>query len=70
MRRVNTLLRILLLIWVVGYLFVSCAPLLNGELILGSITLLGGIIFFVPWVVGIAVLVFLIWATNPRRPAR
>ena len=63
----NTLLRILLLIWVLGYLFVSCGPLLNGELLLGSITLLGGIVFFVPWVIGIAVLAFLIRATNPRR---
>ena len=63
----NTLLRILLLIWVLGYLFVSCGPLLNGDLLLGGITLLGGIVLFIPWVIGIAVLAFLIWLTNPRR---
>jgi hypothetical protein len=65
--RVNTLLRIVLLLWVVGYLFVSCAPILDGHLLLGAVTFVGGIILFVPWVLGIVVLAALIRATNPPR---
>lgn len=64
---VNTLLRIVLLLWVVGYLFVSCAPILDGHLLLGAVTFVGGIILFVPWVIGIVVLAALIRTTNPRR---
>ena len=64
----NTAFRILLLLWVFGYLFVSCAPILGGHLILGAITLAGGILLFVPWLVGVAILGMLIWLTNsPRR---
>jgi len=63
---VNTLLRVLLLVWIFGYLFVSCSPLLGGDLILGAITLVGGVVLFIPWMIGVAVLGFLIWATNPR----
>jgi hypothetical protein len=65
--RVNTLLKIVLLLWVVGYLFVSCAPILDGHLLLGAVTFVGGIILFVPWVVGIVVLATLIRMTNPPR---
>ena len=61
----NTLLRIVLLLWVVGYLFVSCAPILDGHLLLGAVTFVGGIILFVPWVLGIVVLAALIRMTNP-----
>ena len=65
----NLALRIILLIWVLGYLFAACSPILNGHLLIGSIAVLGGIIFFVPWVLGIVVLAFLIRSTNPpRRP--
>ncbi len=64
----NLALRLALLFWIVGYLVVSCAPILNGHLILGAIGVVGGIVFFVPWVIGIVILVFLIAATNaPRR---
>ena len=63
----NTLLRILLLIWIVSYLFISCAPILNGNLVLGTITLLGGIALFIPWLIGIALLGFGIWLSDPRR---
>jgi hypothetical protein len=65
--RVNTLLKIVLLLWVVGYLFVSCAPILDGHLLLGAVTFVGGIILFVPWVIGIVVLATLIRMTNPPR---
>jgi hypothetical protein len=64
---VNTLLRILLLIWVVAYLVIACAPILNGHLLLGALTLVGAIATFVPWVIGITLLAFGIWLTNPRR---
>ena len=63
----NLLFRVLLLIWVLGYLFVSCAPILGGHLLLGAVTLVGGIVLFVPWVIGIVVLAGLIWVTNPPR---
>lgn len=67
-RDVNTILRIALLLWVVLYLFVSCGPILDGNLLVGAITLFGGIVLFVPWVLGIVVLALLIRATNaPRR---
>ncbi len=62
----NTLLRVLLLIWIFGYLFVSCSPLLGGDLILGAITFVGGLILFVPWVIGIVVLAILIRMTGNR----
>ena len=66
----NTALRIGLLVWVVGYLFVSCAPLLGGHLFIGALALAGGIVLFIPWVIGIVVLGALIWVTNepPRQP--
>jgi hypothetical protein len=64
---VNTLLRILLLIWVFGYLLVSCGPILAGNLLIGTITLVGGLVLFVPWLVGIVVLWLLIRLTDRRR---
>lgn len=63
----NTLLRVLLLIWILGYLLVSCGPLLNGDLVLGAITLVGAIVLFVPWVIGIVILGVLVRLTNPAR---
>lgn len=66
-RGVNTALRVLLLIWICGYLLVSCGPILGGHLVLGAISLAGGIVFFVPWVIGIAVLAVLIRSTDPPR---
>ena len=63
----NVALRIVLLVWVLGYLLVSCGPLLGGHLLIGGITFIAGIALFVPWVIGIAVLGFMIWATNPER---
>jgi hypothetical protein len=63
----NLVLRILLLVWVIGYLVGSCSPILNGHFVLGTIALLGGLFLFIPWVIGIIVLWFLIQATNPPR---
>ena len=63
----NVGLRLLLLVWILGYLLASCAPILNGHLILGTLALFGGVVFFIPWVIGIVVIWFLIQATNPPR---
>lgn len=66
-RGVNLALRIILLLWVFGYLFASCSPILGGHLIGGAIALAGGIILFIPWVIGIVVLAVLIRVTDPPR---
>jgi hypothetical protein len=63
---VNFAARLLLLVWVLGYLFVSCGPLLGGHLLIGAITFAGGILFFPIWVIGILVLGGIIWLTNGR----
>jgi hypothetical protein len=65
---INTIFRVLLLIWVLGYLFVSCVPLLTGHLIIGGITFIAGVIFLVPWLLGVFVLGALVWMTNRRVP--
>ncbi len=64
--RVNLVLRLILAVWVLGYLFVSCAPLLQGDLGGGLLGLLVGGVFFVPWLVGVVVLGLLVTITNPR----
>ena len=64
-RPVNTIFRVLLLIWIFGYLFVSCAPLLTGHLVIGGITLVVGLVFFLPWLAVALVLVTLVWLTRP-----
>jgi hypothetical protein len=61
----NLGLRLLLLVWILGYLLASCAPILNGHWILGTLALFGGVVFFIPWVIGIVIIWFLIQATNP-----
>jgi hypothetical protein len=63
----RTGLQILLLIWVLGYLLVSCGPLLGGHLLIGGLTFVAGIVLFVPWLVGVVVLAVLIWLTGPPR---
>lgn len=65
-RDVNTVLRIVLLVWVLGYLLVSCGPLLGGHLFVGSVLAIAGIALFIPWVIEIVVLLALIWVTNRR----
>jgi hypothetical protein len=62
----NTLLRLLLLLWVIGYLAVGCAPVFGGSFGEGLFGLIVGSVLFVPWVIGIAVLSGLIWLTNRR----
>jgi len=65
-RPVNGIFRLLLLVWIVGYVFVSCAPLLTGHLVIGGITFVVGLVFFLPWLAVALVLVTLIWLTRPR----
>ena len=64
----NFVLRIVLLIWVFGYLVVSCAPVLGANGLVGALAFLSGIVFFIPWLLGLIVLGVLVWITNPGRP--
>lgn len=64
----NLALRIVALVWILGYLLASCGPILGGHLFVGALALAGGILFFPLWVIGIVVLGVLIWLTNPNRP--
>jgi len=64
---VNTILRVLLAIWVLGFLLISCVPILSGHLIAGGVGLVAGAILLVPWLVGVVILGVLVWLTNPRR---
>ena len=66
MGALNLLFRILLALWVVGFLLISCVPLLNGSGGAGILGLLAGAVLLVPWLVGVLVLAVLIWLTNPR----
>ena len=63
----NLILRIVLLLWVVGYLFMSCSGLFGGSLGGAALGLFGGIVLFVPWLLGTIVLAVLVRVTNPRR---
>ena len=63
----NWLLRLLLVLWVLGYLVVACAPLLTGNPILGGLGFLAGVVLLLPWLVGVAILSISIWLTNPPR---
>jgi hypothetical protein len=66
MGALNLGLRILLAVWVVGFLLVSCSPLLTGSGGAGVLGLLAGAVLLVPWLVGVLVLAVLVWLTNPR----
>jgi hypothetical protein len=63
----NSVLRVLLLVWVLGYLLISCGALISGDLGGGVVGLVAGAVLFVPWLVGVVVLGALVWITNPRR---
>jgi len=63
----NSVLRIILLIWVVGYLLISCGSLVDGDPGGGLLGLVAGAVLFVPWLIGLLVLGVLVWITNPRR---
>ena len=63
----NTILRLVLAVWTVGFLVISCGPMLSGDLGATGVGLLVGSVLFVPWLLGILVLGILVWLTNPRR---
>lgn len=68
----NRWVRILLVLWVVGYLLISCGPAIvgdgvSGTLIGGAIGLILGGVLFVPWAIGVIVLIVLIMLTQPDR---
>ena len=63
----NAFLRFFLAIWTIGFLVISCVPLLTGNAIAGGAGLLAGAVLLVPWLVGVLILSIFIWLTNPRR---
>ena len=63
----NTLLRIILVLWIVGFVAISCAPLLYDSAAIGVIGFLAGGILLVPWLVGLLILAVLVWLTTPSR---
>lgn len=66
MPTVNSVLRLLLAIWVIGFLLVSCVPMLSGNATASGFGILAGAILLVPWLIGVVILVVLVWLTNPR----
>jgi hypothetical protein len=63
---VNAILRLLLLLWVVGYVVLSCGGFFSGNAGAAAGGVLVGVVVLVPWLVGVLVLVVLVWLTNPR----
>lgn len=63
---VNSLLRGLLAVWVLGFLVISCVPALTGNALLGGLGVLTGAVLLIPWLVGCLILAVLVWLTNPR----
>lgn len=62
----NRILRLLLGVWTIGFLVVSCFPMLTGNATAGGLGLLTGAVLLIPWLVGVLVLGVLVWLTNPR----
>jgi hypothetical protein len=63
----NSLLRVALALWVLGYLVIACVPVLTGNIVVGGLGLLAGAVLLVPWLIGIVVLGTFVWLTNPSR---
>ncbi len=63
----NTGLRLLFLIWVLGYLVISCGGIVSGDIGGGLLGMVAGAVLFVPWVIGVVVLGLLVLLTNPSR---
>ena len=66
MGALNLVFRILLALWVVGFLLISCVPLLTANGGAGILGLIAGAVLLVPWLVGVLILAVLVWLTNPR----
>jgi hypothetical protein len=67
---INTGLRLLLVLWILGYIAVACAPMVTGDVGSGLAGLLVGGILFVPWLVVLIVLLALVWLTSSPTPNR
>ncbi len=63
----NTVLRVLLLVWVLGYLLISCGALIGGDVGGGFLGLIAGAVLLIPWLIGLVILGGLVLITNPRR---
>lgn len=63
----NSILRVLLAIWVIGFLLISCAPALFGDGAVGFFGIVAGLVLLVPWLLGVVVLAIGVWLTTPRR---
>ncbi len=66
-RLVNTAFRLVLAIWVLGYIVFACGPLVTGDASAGGLGLILGSVLLVPWLIGVLVLGVFVWLTNPRR---
>ncbi len=66
MGALNLVLRVLLAVWVAGFLIVSCLPLVTGNGGAGILGLVAGVVFLVPWLIGVVILAVAVWLTNPR----
>jgi hypothetical protein len=64
---VNRIFRVVLLVWVFGYLAIACGPMLLGNGVVAGAGLLTGAVLLIPWLIGVLILVILVWLTNPRR---
>lgn len=64
----NTVLRVLVVIWTLLFLAIACAPVYADNAALGILGFLTGWVLLVPWLVGVVILGALVWLTNgPRR---
>jgi hypothetical protein len=54
-----------LILWILGYVAVACAPLVTGDVGSGLAGLLVGGVLFLPWLVVLIVLGALVWLTGP-----
>jgi hypothetical protein len=66
----HTAVRLLLVLWILGYVAVACAPMVTGDVGSGVAGLLLGGVLFIPWLLVLIVLIALAWLTSPagRRP--
>ncbi len=68
----NKWLKVILVLWVVGYLLIACGPAIaadgvTGTLIGAAIGLILGGALFAPWAIGVVILIILIMLTRPSR---
>jgi len=71
----NAWLKVIFVVWVLGFLVLACGPAIaadgiGGTLIGGAFGLILAGALGIPWVLGVALLLFLIWLTNPRGRGR